>query len=63
MPREPFCQIAAEGGEADQDGKAGAGQRAEEGRQRRLHFEEAEADDDDRDQHRDHREYREIARP
>ena len=51
------------GGEADQDGKAGAGQRAEERRQRRFHFEEAEADDDDRDQHRDHREHREVARP
>ena len=51
------------GGEADQDGKAGAGQRAEERRQRRLHFQEAEADDDDRDHDRDHREYREIARP
>ena len=29
----------------------------------RLHFEEAEADDEDRDQHRDYREYRQIARP
>jgi hypothetical protein len=58
MPRDPFCQIAT-----DQDRQAGAGQRPEKRRQRRAHFEEAEADDDDRN-HRCHgREHGEPPRP
>ena len=63
MPREPFCQIATKAARPTRIDKPGAAQRAEKRRQRRFHFEEAEADDQDRDQHRDHGKYRKVARP
>ena len=63
MPREPFCQIAAKAARPTRIESPAQRQRAEERRQRRLHLEEAEADDQDRDHHRDHGEYREVARP
>ena len=56
----PDC---GESGEADEDGKSGDRQRAEERRQGRLNFEETEADDEDRDQHRNRGEDGEVARP
>src|SRR6202012_2399021 len=51
------------GSEAEQDRKPRTAKRAEERRQRRLHLEESEADDEDRDEHRDRRKYREVTRP
>src|SRR4029077_17438580 len=50
-------------GEADEHRQTGKGQRAEEGRQRRLELENAEPDDDDGDQHRHDRKYGQITRP